>query len=310
MTLSSKSAERILALYEAAKENGSLISVQEMLLRLPESASERELEETISGTPSLNSKLKLQSGYVTEKSGSRAPDVVLAEAKSRDRAKVNMWFASRFVPSLPRQSLLLVAVSGSTSYKSASKSKDLDLFCVARRGSLWVQLALLLLSARLFRLTNPGSPEICFSCMMDERYAERIFTDERSLLFARDALQAVVVRGDEYYADLLSKGNWISRVYPLLYGSRVSGRDRRLTWPGREPRGLEVLNRFMYITLGSYVKLKSRVRNRVFARQGRPEDEFDVRVGEDHLIYESRRYKHMKGSSGDANRKLEGVQIR
>ena len=301
MTLSGLSADRILALHQAAKDSGALISVEEMLLLLPEHASEGELVLAISTMPALSSRLELRSGFITEKSADQRDSALSAESNSRARAVSNIRWARRFAPLIAGGSMRLIAISGSSSYRSASRSTDLDFFCVSRTGALWLQLARLLLLARAFRLTNRQSPEVCFSCMMDERYATEAFSRERGSLFARDALQTVVVDGEGSYQRLLRRAGWISALYPTLYAKRL---DRSVSESGtvrKQSPAASALNAFLYVMLGSYIRVKSFLRNRRLSKQGRAEDLFDLLIGQDHLMLESARYRRLRESYGQAD---------
>ncbi len=297
MTVDEAAAQRILELYETASDNGSLISIEELLQLLPEPSSEGELARMLTSAPSLRTKLDLRAGYLTARSNERAVSESLAgEAESRARAKRNLDAARRFTLLVPGASPLLLGVSGSTSYRSASKSKDLDFFCVTRRAHLWYDLAKLLLLARAFRAVNPESPDLCFSCVMDVEYALSTFSARGGPLFARDALQTVVMKGDVTYGELLGRARWISELYPTLY------RKRTLTQPvpSRRVEGVSALaaaaNGFLFIVVGSYVRLKCFLRNRKLSKEGRDMDEFEALLGRDHLVYQSRRYRQMKES--------------
>ncbi len=303
MTLSRESAERIDLLYEVAKSNGSLISLQEILPLLPEQATEEELLETIRGMPPLSSKFELSSGFLTERPTGGEAISAPEEQRSRDRARTNMFYAWRFSPLLHSRDVELVAVSGSTSYRSAARSSDLDLFCVTRSKSLWITLTKSLLSARAFRLANPGSPPICLSCVMDAEFASRMFSAERSALFARDALETVLISDNGMYGRLLRRASWMSAVYPALYAERTAGLKRATGPAGGPSVGGHVLNRLLYLTVGSYIRLKAVTLNRLLARRGATEDLFTLRLGEDHLIYESARYERMRRTYGEKGTK-------
>ena len=292
MTLSTESAERIALLYRAAKRNGSLVTARELSRLLPENASESEVVDAIASVPFLNSRFELRSGFLTERLGEPSLDPVIHESDSRRSARTNLVHASRFVSFLRSTGFQVVAVSGSTSYGSASISKDTDLFCVAPPRSMWVCLTKALIMARAYRLVNGRTPRICISCVMDEGYARSEFESRRHPLFARDAIEAKVLLGRDHYESLLRAASWISDYYPVAYGEIFTGGHQ--TGPGRSPSFARALNRLLYPVMAQYIKVRSSLLNRRFRKEGRGGDVFGVRCGDDHLIYESRRYLDLK----------------
>ena len=298
-------------LYETARANGALISVEEVLLLLPETASRGELAEAILTAPSLSSKLELRGDYVTSRDATAESAVHLSkEVLNRRRATLNMAYASAFVPLASRAGLPLIAVSGSTSYNSVSRSTDLDFFCVTRNGSLWTAMTKLLLFARAFRLANRGSPEICFSCVMAKDYASSTFTREQGALFARDALQTMVMDGGGIYSDLLRRARWIRGLYPALYEKRLAAALEG-NGSAASNHGLALaINGFLYRVVGTYIRLKSFIRNRSLIKAGKPSETFYTLLGEDHLIYESKRYRQMAESFRESNTNSASVQNR
>jgi hypothetical protein len=129
---------------------------------------------------------------------------------------------------------------------------------------------------------------------MDEDYARSTFGARGHHLFARDALEAKVLRGRELYDSLMSSATWISDYYPVAY--RESVRSRADKPPGaKAPTAFSLaLNRVFLSIVGRYIKAKSSRLNRRFRAAHRGGDLFRVRCGEDHLIYESRRYLDLK----------------
>jgi len=185
MTLSNDSAERISLLYRTAQRNGSLVTIQELSRLLTEDASEQDLVEAVASTPTLNSRFELKGSYLTERQAVRRPDPTFTEMESRRVARINLAHAANFARLLHSNTFEVAAVSGSTSYGSASHSRDLDFFCISRTGHMWISLTKGLLLARAYRTVNRGAPDICFSYIMDESFAESTFESRRDALFAR-----------------------------------------------------------------------------------------------------------------------------
>jgi hypothetical protein len=302
MTLSTESAERIALLYRAAKRNGSLMTVQELSRLLPQSVSESDVKEAIASFPYLNSMFELRAGYLTERPGAPESDPVVAEASSRKLAQANLGEASRFVRFLHSSGFQIVAVSGSTSYGSASVSRDTDLFCVTSPQGMWLSLAKGLIMARAYGLVHRGGARICLSCVMDEEYARSTFEGRRHPLFARDAIEAKVLKGRDRYESLMGMASWISDYYPVAYREIV--RSGRPPTPRRTRSSFAgAVNRLLFLTVGRYIRAKSSLINREFSRRGRSGDVFGVRSGEDHLIYESRRYLDLASEYEAADRR-------
>lgn len=293
MTLSVESAERIALLYRAAKRNGSLVSVQELTRLLPQSTSAAEVEMAITSVPQLSSIFELKSGYLTKRYSSPEDESVQLEGESRRTALRNYTQASRLLPYLHTSGFQVVAVSGSTSYGSASQSKDIDLFCVAPAGRMWLSLAKGLVMARVYSVLNRDSSGVCLSCVMDEDSARLAFVSYRHPLFARDALEAKVLTGQNLYSSLMRSANWISEYYPVAYEGAVSQAGGE-TIGSRPSSFAAFLNRLMYILVGRYILAKSLLLNRKLRSRGKHGDAFSVRHGEDRLVYESRRYMALR----------------
>ncbi len=284
-----------------AKEHGSLVTVRELLPLLPEDATEEELTEAMRVTPALNAKFELRSGFVTERSGVQSSERVIAEEQhNRRSAGANLWWATQFAKWLHSTPFTMVGVSGSTSYRSASKSRDLDMFCVASSGLLWTALTEGLVLARIFRILNPRCPEICLSCLMDESFALPLFRKDQGLLFARDALATVVLKGESTYTWLLEEGSWISGPYPKAYSAKMATGSARTSKPGSPSLLAKLVERILFFVVRTYMGAKSNILNKRFAGKGEFENVFVVRSSLDHLIYESRRYSRLKQMySGD-----------
>lgn len=277
---------------DVAKANGTVMSLSELIGLMPEKGSEAELARVIESSPSLNSKLQVRSGYVVERMAEPEAGSTLRE-NERDRsvAMSNMRSAIDFASLLHANPFKMVSVSGATSYSSA-KSKDLDLFCVAPWGGLWFSLTQGLIMARVFSLLRRRSPQICFSCVMDEAYARSLFSVPQGPLFARDALMAKVIRGKLVHESLLHQAAWISRFYPSH--RRPLGRPKETGLGPRPSASKMLLNRFLFLTVGSFIKAKSRLYNKQYISLGQRGSEFTVMSAEDHLIYESKRYLELR----------------
>jgi hypothetical protein len=279
--------------FDVAKANGSLLLLSELLALVPEHESEEQLERAIRSTPELASRYTLESGFIVERPNSDS-EKAAAERSSRTRAHSNLAYAERIIPLLNRPSLLLLGISGSTSYRSASKSRDLDMFCVTPNGMLWLFLTRALIVTRVLQALKIDAPPVCLSCIMDAKAAETSFASANDSLFARDALSMIVAVGEDYYQGLLAKGSWISGFYPKIYSQKL-----RAGHPAPRPSpeasaASRVLNKLLYYIVGTYVRVKSWRLNRQLAKRGRNDSTFNLLIGEDRCLYESTRYVRMR----------------
>lgn len=301
MTLSRESVERIGLLVQVAKENGALVTVQEISRLMAERASELELAEAIASDPVLGSRFELKGGFLTERRRERGTGSLKDEASNRLTASTNLGHAFRFVGLFGSKCFKMVAVSGSTSYGSAARSKDLDLFCVAPAGTAWLCLTSALVMAKVFNSLSRASPPICLSCIMDEDYARLTFARTDDPLFARDALETKVVKGRDTYENLMRAAPWISRYYPRAYG-RMGVSSEPMRHEGRSSAASAALNRLLYAIVGRYLTFKAWALNCRLQKAGRGSEVFEVRSSVDHLIYESKRYSTLRAKYGEALR--------
>jgi hypothetical protein len=298
---------RIDLLFRMAERNGSLISVRELSRYLPDGGSESEIAAAIASHPSLSNRFEVNGGYLTPRTGGRGPEVLEKESIWRARARTNLSHAARFASLLLPGGFDLVAVSGSTSYGSASRSKDLDLFCVAQEGRLWTSMTRALVMARIYRLLSPGSPQICISCVMGLRYATARFSKVQSPLFARDALQTRVMKGHETYRSLMSAAAWISGYYPRAY--EAEDLQRAHMGPLAGPSAFEgAADRLLFSVVGRYLRFKAKALNARLRKRGAVDDVFEIRIGADHLVYESRRYAALQSDYDEAIQKNEAFK--
>jgi len=306
--LEERDASQIKLFCDLAKMNGAALTVEEIVALVALPASKEELERAWNNNPILSTNYELQSGVVVERNRGGARFVtdwrVFREIDRRDRAKGYLKSAVGFSALCSGRYSKLVAVSGSASYRSVSRTDDLDFFCVTQKDSLWIFLTRTLILARLYRRFHKDSPKYCFSCNMDESFALESFATSESPLFGRDALNAVLLYGNDCYQSLLARGAWMRNYYPRLYESKFeSGGERPATAREGPSAGERVLNLFLYYTVGSYIKLKSALLNRRFLREGRGDSLFTVRSGPDHCMYESQKYTYLEKSYSNLEEK-------
>jgi hypothetical protein len=305
LALTEKQAREIETFCQIAKENGAVISLRELIGLAAIDADELELERAFLSDSKLRSKFLLESGYVLERSqatGLTAQQTVDEEKQRRERARANLKRANRFGSTLLKGTVL-VSVSGANAYLSAREDEDIDFFCVTKTNGMWPFMLKALITARIHRLANRDVPDLCFSCTMDERWAKQQFRSRQKPIFARDALTAKVIGGRAAYHALLEQAPWMESYFPVFYGMRLRETDAvaRLRSPdgldGKE--GSNVLNSFLYLTLGSFLRMKSWALNRKFTKAAWHSAIFTTRIGMGYYIYESNRYRKLRRMYGE-----------
>jgi hypothetical protein len=284
-------------LVAAAEANRSYLTADDITGLASLYSSAQEMERAFSEDPLLRGRFVLKSGVVSRRDAAKEAitEASLETHIRRLRSVGYILAAKAFASRLTGREARMMSVSGSVSYFSAKRDDDIDFFCVTRPDALWLFLARATLLKMANKLLHPETPELCFSCLMDEGYALRAFEGGRDALFARDALTAVVLNGSGYYRELLEGSAWMKAYFPVLYRSRTQGINPERPSPGSGPSaGDRVLNLFLFAVAGSVIRLKSYLLNRRFLKENRPSRVFVARMGAGHLLYESRRYSGLR----------------
>jgi hypothetical protein len=129
---------------------------------------------------------------------------------------------------------------------------------------------------------------------MDEDFAFKFFRKEQGPLFARDALQTVVLTGDPTYRRLLREAGWISALYPRAYSSKKGSRTDPQGPPRKTGAVARMVERVLHFVVGGYLRGKARMLNQRLSKSGQFDSIFVVRSGQDHLMYESERYLRIR----------------
>ena len=299
LALTDRQTREIETFCRIARENGAAITLRELIGLAAIDASERELEGAFLSDSKLHSRFLLESGYVFERplvAEEAAGKSVEEEKERRERASANLDGATRFGRSI-MGGTVMVSVSGSNSYLSASEKEDVDFFCVTSTNGMWKFMLKALMLARIHRLANRDVPELCFSCVMDRRWAENAFRTRQPPIFARDALTAKLISGTAAYDALLRDASWMESYFPVFYRMRL--REAKLEEP-RGPRpvpavkeGSVVVNSLLYFIVGSFLRMKSWALNRRLTKEALRSSVFETKIGRGHYIYESNRYKNL-----------------
>ncbi len=305
VALTERQEREIEAFCQIARENGAAISLRELIELAAIDASEHELAIAFHSDSKLRSKYLLESGYVLERLAADEGTwqrAVEEEERRRERGRQNLRRASKFGQVLVNGTVL-VSVSGANAYLSAREDEDIDFFCVTRTNGVWPFMLRALILARIHRLANRDVPELCFSCVMDEKWATQEFRRRQPPIFARDALTAKVIGGSTAYHALLEEAPWMGDYFPAFYSMRLGetgSRGRRAHRRESARReGSVLLNAFLYHTLGVFLRMKSWTLNRKLTKAGWNSAVFVTRLGPGHYIYESNRYRKLRKMYGE-----------
>jgi hypothetical protein len=290
---------------DVARENGSTISLKDLIALTSIDCSEEELTESWESYAVLSSRYRVASGLVLEKIEETKADMDVDTIKSElairfVRASSNVECAIRFGTMLERAGspFEVLSISGSTSYLSVSETDDLDFFCIAKSGTMWVSFVPALILARAFRVSTKKAPWICLSYVSDEEFVRRELSKNQNGLFARDAISTMVVRGEERFLNLLRENSWIALYFPKLYGLRIREKAGPELVPNEKSQIASpfqrMFNLFLYYTAGSYIRVKSNLLNRKFSRDRKSSSLFNLRIGTDHCVYESVDYMRLR----------------
>jgi hypothetical protein len=297
--LNEKTLSNMKLFFDVAKANGDTVSLKELIVLTSIDFTEEQLAESWNDYEFLSSRYRIASGIVLESPyGEDAAELTFRKKEeisgNFQRASSNISFATRFGSFLGSDSFKVLAISGSTSYLSASKSDDLDFFCISEPAKMWKSFVKSLILARTFRLLQKNSPWLCLSYVADEQFAKREFARSRDGLFARDAISARVIHGEAFYSNLLRENSWMAEYFPKLYNLQVAKSSNEQNPIKGVSTFARILNLFLYFTAGSYIKVKSHLLNRKFSKERKISSQFKLRIGADHCIYESQDYLRLR----------------
>ncbi|MEM0155454.1 MAG: hypothetical protein QW597_02475 [Thermoplasmataceae archaeon] len=192
--------------------------------------------------------------------------------------------AEKFVRAIECEDILFAGVSGSVSY-TPDPEDDIDIYLIVRENRLWTEMFRAFIIRRLL-----GNRDICLSLNFDHRFALQYYGSVISGLPVRDSINAVPLKGKDYYESLLSSSPEIRRVYPdfkdcgpVPHGSATRAR----------PGPVEL---FSFIILASWLYLKNLIANRSFEKRGEFKNRFRT-VARLHAFYlETEKYAELNRS--------------
>ncbi len=223
----------------------------------------------------------------------------LAEDRSSQRLLAHDRFAQAddFLQALRRICpwIELAGISGSTAYGGAKPEDDIDFFLVTARRRLWISLFLAMATARLRRLRSWTSPVYCFNRIVERADCEQTFRESRDPLFAREALNLVILRGIGLYGHLLASARWMGTVFPELFATRLrDARESDDATRGKSLAAAAIANAAAFLVLGPYLWLAGLVRNVRLRKAGRDQECFRTVIRPDRYVTESTLYDELR----------------
>jgi hypothetical protein len=296
--LTMEDISRIQTFCKVSEIKDATLSLAELLQLMALDMSEEELAYAWRKCDTLNRRYSITSAGLINKRTKTDREIETEYMERIERAKSNMYYAVKFRDFLRDKNLTTLAISGSTSYLSVSKNDDLDLFYIAKKDTMWISFTKALLLARLFRLKEKNAPWICLSFVADEGFLEGHLAANHNALIARDAMSAMVIKGESYYNELLEKNSWIAEFFPKFYKQRL-GRSN-YSRHHRSSTAEKMVNTLLFCTVGTCIRIKSVLLNRKLAKMGRNLAAFTLRIGRDHCVYESASYHVLKRIYSDS----------
>lgn len=297
---------RIQVLTEVAGEFGVGVPLVELTELLPSTSPTRpeHLEAYLVGRPDL-AQVVDRTAYLPPAGTAADPARLRRGAEYFARAEALWDGPLRWL----QPTIRCIGVTGSVAYGAPTASDDLDFFVITRAGALPWFLAgtyLMLLLVRLGR-ANFRDPTPCFNYVIDERRVAREFAPGQGFMFAREALSARMVRGEDYYRTLLAQFPWMGVEIPRLYAARVAGGgDTR-------PRPASLLTRLgsalAFVPLATYLRCGGLIRNAQYRRDHREPYLHRTLVAPGRIATLSRRYELLRAryEGTGADRPTDGL---
>ena len=285
--------EAVLAYGRIAAASGALLLVKDLVELLAIDSTEEELEESISADESLASKVFVESGQVvliSPGSDRATARKAIEEAERRKRRAIENVEAARAFARLFSKDAIFVAVAGTNSYLSAAEGDDIDYYCITKTDGMWTFLLKSLILSRVRSMVRRNAPPFCFCFVMDEKKATEEITRPKGALYARDALTAKVISGGDEFHKILENATWMRPYFPTVYDHKMAelaGGGGQGPYP---KKGSRVVNTLLFLSLGSYVRLRAWVMNRKLAKQRKSDAIFKAWIEPGRLEYAARRY--------------------
>ena len=140
------------------------------------------------------------------------------------RAVLKRFLAlAKYIPTIS-----LIGISGALAMENAHKEDDIDLFIVAKVGTVWLtRMLCILLAEGLGQRRRPNATDVrnklCLNMFIDEAHLA-IPTTERDLFSAHEVVQLKPVYNKEHtYEKFLVENNWVREYLPNAISSPKFG---------------------------------------------------------------------------------------
>jgi poly-beta-1,6-N-acetyl-D-glucosamine synthase len=283
---------RLRTLYSVAGEFGGTLTPENLTCLLPDSAPETAegLERYLRDHPGVG-------GPNLISPGTEALPTSPASMEREARGIRFHRFAEHLVrgPLAPLSSWVqCIGVTGSTAYGQPEAADDLDFFVVTRRGALTTFLAATYLRLQLeqLRSRSPADPPVCFNYVVDAERAAADLAAGRGLLFAREALTARMILGDDYYRGLLAGAPGLAAELPRLYALRTGTPGDPRPLPA--PLAVRIASVLLFAPLAAYLQLAGLWRNARFRATPGGAGEFRTVTRPDRVLFQSRRFEELR----------------
>jgi glycosyltransferase involved in cell wall biosynthesis len=284
---------RVTAVVGVAAQFGTGVPLPELLRLLPEEgpATVSEVRDWLAQRPYL-ARMVGEAAFAPQ--STRPPD-----SDRMERGRRYLRAAEELLEGPLRGVLPWVrcaCVTGSAAYGEPNRGDDLDLFVVTREGSLWWFLAYTYLAVRAaaWRRVIPPSPVPCFNFVVDDRRAIEEFSGSRGFLFAREALTARPVQGEDYYRGLLANAPWMAEEIPRLYAERKANdpvlRSSPSSWAVR------LLSAALFPWLAGYLQIVGLRRDARYRVRRVSDHRFRTETRWRRLAFASRRFEQIRDS--------------
>jgi glycosyltransferase involved in cell wall biosynthesis len=287
--------ERVAAVVEVASQFRTGVRLPELLSLLPKDAPATvpEVRNWLEARPDL--------AHV-EGEVAFAPETAKAGEPGRAERGRHYLESARSLLAGPLRGALnwcqCVCVTGSAAYGLPEHGDDLDLFVVTQRGGLWWFLAYTYLSIRLARRRDAGSsgPVPCFNFVLESDEAVNEFSRKQGFLFAREALTALPMHGQEFYRGLLARGSWMEEEIPRLYAEKTPSPIASRSAPASAPLIVRLLNGAVFPWLAAYLQLAGLRRDGRFRRASMSDHQFRTETRWRRLAFASRKFERLRES--------------
>ena len=249
---------------------------------------------------------QIQNGYLFTKPSQSENS--LLERGEISTAKLES--AARFAGILSRLGPFIrtVAVTGSVAYGCARKWDDIDLFLVTQKNRLWTSLLMALLVVRAYKLLGLAAPHLmsfCLSYVHDQDgFKKEAMRNQVNPLFARELLKAKPVIGEAEYRRILQENDWVGRMYPKPYASKLSGLGDNSNRPASASWSLPALildwtEFVIYALLSRYLKLRAYLTNLRLKSERSELRIFEPSISPNSCVYTSNFYKWLHALWGE-----------